>query len=69
MDSQASSFQSGLAQRFPVNVPPRAPAAMPAGEIIAWTPSRMLSAFGAWLMEETQLPAPLAMTTTPKRRA
>jgi hypothetical protein len=41
---------------------------MPAGEIVAWTPTRMLVAMGAWLMEETQLPAHLAVTA-PKRRA
>ncbi len=68
MDSEASSFQSGLAPLPPASVPARSPAAMPAGEIVAWTPARMLTAMGAWLMEETQLPAPLAMNS-PKRRA
>jgi hypothetical protein len=41
---------------------------MPAGAIIAWTPSRMLTAAAAWLMEETQLPASLTATSQ-KRRA
>jgi len=68
MDSEASSFQSGLTGLVLANVPPRSPAAMPAGAIIAWTPTRLALAVGAWLMEETQLPASLAVTT-PKRRA
>ena len=68
MDSEASSFQFGLTPLLPANVPVRCPAAMPAGEVIAWTPSRMLAAIGAWLMEETPLPAPLAMSS-PKRHA
>ena len=68
MDSEFSSFQSGLASLPLAHLPPRSPGLMPAGEIIAWTPARMLFALGAWLMEETQLPAPLAVTT-PKRRA
>jgi hypothetical protein len=67
MDSQGSSFQSGLTPLPLANVPARRPSAMPAGEIIAWTPVRMLTAMGAWLMEETQLPAPLAVNA-PKRR-
>ncbi len=68
MDSEASSFQSGLTLLPFTNVPARRPTAMPAGEIVAWTPVRMVTAMGAWLMEETQLPAPLAVTA-PKRRA
>jgi hypothetical protein len=68
MDSQLSPFQSALAPQPLANVPSRSPGVMPAGEIVAWTPSRMLWAFGAWLMEETQLPAPLAVNST-KRRA
>jgi hypothetical protein len=68
MDSEGSSFQSGLTPLPLANVPARCPATMPAGQIIAWTPLRMLAAMGAWLMEETQLPAPLAVTA-PKRRA
>jgi hypothetical protein len=76
MDSESSPFQSALApqsfasQTFaPIaNVPARSPATMPAGDIVAWTPARMVMAFGAWLMEETQLPAPLAVNS-PKRRA
>ena len=67
MDSEASSFQSGLAGTVLANVPPRHPAAMPAGALIAWTPVRLVAAMGAWLMEETQLPA--SLVTTPKRRA
>jgi hypothetical protein len=67
MDSEFSSFQSGLL--LPVaSVPPRRLAAMPAGDIVAWTPARMLAALGAWLMEETQLPAPIAVSVS-KRRA
>ncbi|HVZ27548.1 MAG TPA: hypothetical protein VG798_02740 [Rhizomicrobium sp.] len=71
MDSEASSFQSGLAALPLANVPPRAPVTMPAGEIVAWTPSRMMNAIGAWLMEETQLPPlPASVTVTaPKRHA
>jgi hypothetical protein len=68
MDSEGSSFQSGLTLLAPANVPARCPAAMPAGEIIAWTPARMLTAAASWLMEETQLPAHLAVNA-PKRRA
>jgi hypothetical protein len=68
MDSEGSSFQSGLARLPLANVPDRRPVAMPAGEIIAWTPSRMLTAVTSWLMEETQLPAHMAVTA-PKRRA
>jgi hypothetical protein len=68
MDSEASSFQSGLTPIVLANVPPRHPTAMPAGAIIAWTPSRMISAAACWLMEETQLPASLAVTSQ-KRRA
>jgi hypothetical protein len=68
MASEASSFQSGLTGLVLANVPPRHPAVMPAGAIVAWTPARVLAATGAWLMEETQLPASLA-GTTPKRRA
>ena len=68
MDSEASSFQSGLTSYPLANVPARCPAVMPAGEIVAWTPGRMVAAMGAWLMEETQLPASLAVTA-PKRRA
>lgn len=68
MDSEASSFQSGLTGLVLANVPPRCPAPMPAGAIIAWTPSRLMAAAVSWLMEETQLPASLAVTT-PKRRA
>jgi hypothetical protein len=67
MDSEGSSFQSGLTVHALVSVPPRCPAAMPAGAIVAWTPGRLMSALGAWLMEETQLPA--SLVTTPKRRA
>ena len=59
MDSEGSSFQSGLALSALANVPPRCPAVMPAGEIIAWTPTRILAAMGAWLMEETHLPGGL----------
>jgi hypothetical protein len=78
MDSEGSSFQSGLAPVSLSNVPPRCPAVMPAGEIIAWTPTRILAAMGAWLMEETHLPgglsASLAVPSShslnmPKRRA
>jgi hypothetical protein len=69
MDSEGSSFQSGLTLLPLANVPPRAPAAMPAGPIVAWTPVRMLSAMGAWLMEETQLPPLPASVTAPKRHA
>jgi hypothetical protein len=68
MDSEGSSFQSGLTPLPFANVPARCPAMMPAGEIIAWTPVRMLVAVGAWLMEETQLPTPVAVNA-PKRRA
>jgi hypothetical protein len=68
MDSEISSFQSGLESLPLTHLPARSPGIMPAGEIIAWTPSRMLYALGAWLMEETQLPAPMAVTA-PKRRA
>ena len=68
MDSEGSSFQSGLTLLPFANVPARCPSVMPAGEIVAWTPVRMLAAMGAWLMEETQLPAPLAVNA-PKRRA
>jgi hypothetical protein len=67
MDSEFSSFQSGLP--LPVaSVPPRRVAAMPAGDLVAWTPARMLAAMGAWLMEETQLPAPMAVNAS-KRHA
>jgi hypothetical protein len=69
MDSEGSSFQSGLTLLPLANVPPRAPAAMPAGPIVAWTPARMVSAMGAWLMEETQLPPLPASVTAPKRHA
>ena len=68
MDSEGSSFQSGLTPFLLNNVPPRRPTAMPAGAIVAWTPTRLVAAMGAWLMEETQLPASLAVTA-PKRRA
>ena len=67
MDSEASSFQSGLTPIVLANVPPRCPAPMPAGAIVAWTPTRLVMAMGAWLMEETQLPA--SLVNTPKRRA
>jgi hypothetical protein len=69
MDSEGSSFQSGLTLLPPANVPPRAPVAMPAGPVVAWTPARMISAMGAWLMEETQLPPLPASVTAPKRHA
>jgi len=68
MDSEASSFQSGLTPSVLTNVPPRCPALMPAGAVSAWTPSRMLAAAASWLMEETQLPASLTATSQ-KRRA
>ena len=67
MDSEGSSFQSGMIVQGLDSVPPRHPTAMPAGAIVAWTPSRILFAMGAWLMEETQLPATLV--AAPKRRA
>ncbi len=73
MDSQPAPFQSAL-EPLPLanlplaSTPARSPGVMPAGEIVAWTPARMLWAFGAWLMEETQLPAPLVVNS-PKRRA
>lgn len=69
MDSEGSSFRSGLTQLPLANVPPRVPAAMPAGPIVAWTPVRMASAMGAWLMEETQLPPLPASVTALKRHA
>jgi hypothetical protein len=69
MDSEGSSFQSGLTLLPLANVPPRAPAAMPAGAIVAWTPTRMVSAMGAWLIEETQLPPLPASVIAPKRHA
>jgi hypothetical protein len=68
MDSEASSFQSGVTSSVLANVPPRCPAVMPAGALIAWTPSRMLASAAGWLMEETQLPASLTATSQ-KRRA
>ena len=68
MDSEVTSFQSGLAPTLLANVPPRCPAVMPAGAVIAWTPSRMLAAATDWLMEETQLPASLTASSQ-KRRA
>lgn len=68
MDSEVSSFQSGLTPSQFTNVPPRCPAVMPAGAVVAWTPSRMLAAAADWLMEETQLPASLNATSQ-KRRA
>ncbi len=69
MDSEGSSFRSGLASLPFANVPPRCPAVMPAGEVVAWTPSRMLAAAGAWLMEETQLTPLPAPMSAPKRHA
>lgn len=42
---------------------------MAPGEIVAWTPSRMANALGAWMMEETQLPPLAASVTAPKRHA
>lgn len=69
MDSEASSFQSGLAVLPLAHVPPRAPVTMTAGEIVAWTPVRMANALGAWLMEETQLPPLPASVSAPKRHA
>ena len=69
MDSEASSFQSGLALMPLAHLPSRAPVTMPAGEIVAWTPSRMLSAAIAWLMAETQLPPLPASVIAPKRHA
>jgi hypothetical protein len=69
MDSEGSSFQSGLTLLPLANVPPRAPVAMPTGQIVAWTPVRMVSAMGAWLMEETQLPPLAAPVSAPKRHA
>lgn len=69
MDSEASSFQSGLAVLPLANVPPRAPVTMTAGEIVAWTPARIANALGAWMMEETQLPPLAASVTAPKRHA
>jgi len=68
MHSETSLFQSGLTPSVLSNVPPRCSAVMPAGAIIAWTPSRMLTAAASWLMEETQLPASLTATSQ-KRRA
>lgn len=69
MDSEASSFQSGLAALPLANVPPRAPVTMVPGEIVAWTPARLANALGAWMMEETQLPPLAASVTAPKRHA
>jgi hypothetical protein len=69
MDSEASSFQSGLAAVPLFNLPPRAPVTMAAGEIVAWTPARIANALGAWMMEETQLPPLAASVTAPKRHA
>jgi hypothetical protein len=69
MDSEGSSFQSGLAGVPLVHVLPRVPVTMPAGEIVAWTPPRMLRAAIAWLMEETQLPPLPASVIAPKRHA
>ena len=60
MDSEILAFQSGLAVLPLANVPPRVAMAMPAGEIVAWTPPRMIRAAIAWLMTETQLPASLS---------
>lgn len=65
MDREASTFLNALPA--PNSVPVRRPAPMPAQQIVAWTPTRLVSAFGAWLMEETQLP-PLAVTATIKNR-
>ena len=42
---------------------------MTAGEIVAWTPVRVVNALGAWLMEETQLPPLPASMSAPKRHA
>jgi hypothetical protein len=72
MDSEGSSFQSGLVLSSLANMPPRCPAAMPAGEIVAWTPTRILAVIGAWIMEETHLPSGLPASicvTVPKRSA
>lgn len=65
MDRQVSVLPNALPA--PNSVPVRRPAPMPAQQIVAWTPTRIFSAFSAWLMEETQLP-PLAMTVTTKSR-
>jgi len=60
MDSETSSFQSGLTVLPPANVPPRVAVVMPAGEIVTWTPPRLFQAAFAWLMAETQLPASMS---------
>ena len=65
MDSEVSSFQSGLTPILPANVPPRLPTAMPAGALGPWTPRRVLAAAATWVMEETHLPD----LTTQNRRA
>ena len=71
MDSEFASFQSGLIPQIPSAMPPRQPMAMPAGEIAPWTPARMAQAMSAWVMKETNLPAPLSasLALTSKRRA
>jgi len=72
MDSEGSSFQSGFVRKAPASLPPRCPTAMPAGDITAWTPARILAAVGAWVMEETHLPGNLPAriaVTAPERRA
>ncbi len=72
MDSEGSSFQSGLTPLTFANVPTRTPVKMPAGELIAWTPTRIAGAMASWMMHETQLPAGLpgsALAATQKRRA
>ena len=62
MDCGISDFQSGLdSQPAFSNLPPRRLTMMPASQIVAWTPARMLAAFTVWLLEETWVPDPVTI--------
>lgn len=59
MDSEISLFQGTLdASAILQNLPPRRVTPMPVQPILLWTPTRLMAAFAAWLMQETRVPAP-----------
>ena len=77
MDSDSLLFQGATSPITPDmtsnalgNVPGRCLTAMPVQPIIPWTPSRLLAAAIAWLMEETPMPppAPISRLAQAKRR-
>ena len=62
MDSQGFAFHSAIgATPLLQSVPQPRVMPMPVQQLVPWTPSRLLAASIAWLMEETFIPAAAAV--------